>query len=150
MRQIFFWGLLMIFVSNCVNDDNDYSTIDAIRRIVNETDYHLDIIAYEGLDTFQFSIAPHSTFDIEGTCGQGHFDSKYCYLGWYFLAYGEILFNNERILQFELSNPLDCGQKAFNGSVWSNCGYMMIENTETLQIFEYKITNVDYNNAEIL
>jgi hypothetical protein len=138
---------IAFFLNSCEGEPL-YET-DAVRRISNKTDYQLEIIIDEGQgDTLFYNIPPQSFLDIEGSCYTGF--EEYCDIGWIALVDGFIFFDKERIQSFD-SNPLGCGGiKNIGGHIWGSCGYQLIENTETLQVFEYKITDTDYNNAEIL
>jgi hypothetical protein len=143
---------IFILVSlNSCKDNNPRVNIDGIRRILNETDHQLEIVIYGDIgDTLKYSIVPNSFIEIKGKCYEGAGALERCIIDWDSLPYGTITFDNERIQQFELDSPLGCGGKAINGSVWKNCGYKLVENTETLQVFEYKVTDTDYHNADIL
>lgn len=152
MKHINYFSIIIIgslFFLNSCEGEPLYET-DAVRRISNKTDYLLEIKAFGDIgDTIKFSLAPQSSIDIEGKCYTGVED--YCDIGWMDLGYGSIQFNNERIQKFASIHPLGCGgNKAVNDSVRGNCGYELIVDTETLQIFEYQVTDTDYQNAEIL
>ena len=139
-----------IFAWNCDDWRAELTVTDAVRRIVNTTDHDLNIKIYGDIgDTLRYEIESNATLDIKGKCASEAGD-EYCEIGWMSIGYGSITFNNERIQRFELDNPLGCNGKAINGSVWENCGYKLIEDTETLLIFEYQVTDTDYHNAEIL
>ncbi|MGB0863085.1 MAG: hypothetical protein ACPGXZ_09205 [Saprospiraceae bacterium] len=151
MKKILFLGLIaIIIITSCSNDDSQVSSIDSTRRIINETDHHLDIMVYDDVDTFQFNLAPRSTFIVEGTCTESVFSGTYCNMGWNLSDNASIVFDNERIQRFELDENLECSGKAINGSIWSpECGYQTDYNRSSLTS-QYRITQEDYENAEIL
>lgn len=153
-KKILLLSLISIFLASCfVNDDNKFYPVDASRRIFNETDHDLNIEIYDnGTDTFQFNLAPHSTFIIESDCINSPFNDIYfCKIGWDVSQYANIVFDNERIQRFELDENLDCSGKAINGSFWwPDCGYEVVEYGNNRLVIEYRITQEDYDNAEIL
>lgn len=146
---ILLFSISSIFISSCDDWRPNIIEKDAVRRIVNTTDFYLNIKVYGDIDTLKYEISPNSTLDIKGKCYEGGGD-EYCEIGWMSIAYGSIIFDNERIQSFELNNPLGCNTKAINGDVWGNCGYKLIEETNETLIFEYQVTDTDYHNAEIL
>jgi hypothetical protein len=152
MKKVFLFSLISILIAGCVNDDNKIYPVDASRRIFNETNHDLNIQIYDNsTDTFQFNLAPQSTFIIEADCIDTPFDDIYfCKIGWDVSQYANIIFNNERIQRFELDENLECTGKAINGDFWSSdCGYEYDYQYNQL-VTEYRITQEDYENAEIL
>ena len=93
----------------------------------------------------------HSESD-KTDCIEASFSDIYnCKIGWNILQYASIVFDNERIQRFELNENLECSGKAINGDIWMlNCSYEVIEKTTNSFIVEYRITQEDYENAEIL
>ena len=152
MKKTFLLGLIAIIITSCSNDDNQIHLVDASRRIVNETNHHLDIMVYDDVDTFQFNLVPNSTCIVEADCIEASFSDIYnCKIGWNILQYASIVFDSERIQRFELNENLECSGKAINGDIWMlNCSYEVIEKTTNSFIVEYRITQEDYENAEIL
>ncbi|SMG07704.1 hypothetical protein SAMN05661096_00066 [Marivirga sericea] len=84
--------LLFLFLLSACHEVNEQT---AIRRIINETDYRLEIIIYgdERAESFQYEIMPQDSLNIEGSCFFGA--SEYCSLDWTTrLAFGEIIFQD--------------------------------------------------------
>lgn len=153
MKKIILSCLIFTVISSCVNDNHKFDPTDATRRIFNETNHDLNIQIYDNsTDTFQFNLAPHSTFIIETDCIIGPFnDIHSCKIGWERSQYASIIFDNERIQRFELDENLECTGKAINGDFWwLDCGYEVVECGNNRLIIEYRITQEDYDNAEIL
>ena len=83
----------------------------AVRRIINETEYHLVIEIFGNEEEkLIYEVAQFDTLDIAGVCTSGI--ETYCDLGWRTsYAFANVYFDNERILRF--SEPGDDWMKRF-------------------------------------
>lgn len=85
----------------------------AIRRIINETDYPVEIMVGGDIagDTLIYRLTPQETLDIKGKCYESGIYEE-CELDWTSLPYGSIIFNNERIQKFEIDEVLYFTERA--------------------------------------
>lgn len=122
---------------------------DSIRRIVNETQYEVevDVFAEEDAERYTYIISPFDSLDINGACTSGV--ETYCELGWMdSYPYATITFGNERAQRFE-GLPEDKGRKAINADPLLGHGYDR-KDVEGVRIYTYRITEDDYDNAETI
>ena len=119
----------------------------AIRRIVNETEYEVDIEVFGDSERYTYTIAPFGTLDIEGVCTSGI--EEYCALDWVgYLNNATIIFDDTRIQEFN-GLPGDKSQKAINADPGSGYGYTL-EFKEDFDVYTYRITENDYENARLI
>lgn len=133
------------FLISC---DKEIKT-EAIRRIINETEYAIELRIFGDDDEFTYSVDALDTLEIRGNCFCCVLE--YCELGWTTgLANGEIIFDNQRIQRFT-DLPNSCQIKSINADPYNGCyGYDRSSIDGGILIFTYKITEEDYQNAEVL
>ena len=120
----------------------------AIRRIINQTEFNVEIKVYgdEKAESFQYEVSSKDTLAIEGSCFFGA--SEYCSLDWTTsLAFGEIIFQDSLKLSYE-DLPEECDEKSINADPIRECfGYSKKEENGVL-IYAYTITPEDVLMAQ--
>ena len=118
----------------------------AIRRLVNETQYPVKFRAYGDDVEYKYQIDPYGSIDIQGECYTGL--EKYCDLGWTSnMGSAEIIFDDKVILRYE-GLPPNCKDRAINGDPTGTCfGYVRSDENGIL-VYTYTITEEDYESAE--
>jgi hypothetical protein len=143
IKKIFFVYILSMMSFSCSIDK--LTEHPAIRRIVNETEVDVKVVVFSDEQIFSYNIMTHDSIDLEGSCWSGA--ENYCYLGgWADLPYGSIYFGTEKIQKFETPNNVD--EKFINAAPGSGeFGYIRTK-VDGLDIYTYRITQEDYENAE--
>ena len=118
---------------------------EAIRRLVNETQYSLDIRAYGDDVEYKYQIDPYGSIDIPGECYTGF--EKYCDLGWTSHLLGEIIFDDKVILRYE-DFPSNCKDRFISGDPTSSCSGYVRSEKNGIRVYTYTITEEDYESAE--
>jgi hypothetical protein len=120
---------------------------EAVRRIVNETAFDVKVKVFSDEDSPYYigEIEAYDSIDIKGYCFTGA--ETYCSLGWEAHAHhGRIYFGTEKVQKFE--TPYDVNEKYINANPKSG-KYGYVESNENgVDIYTYRITQEDYENAE--
>jgi hypothetical protein len=145
IKKIFsLYVFLMLLFSCSIDKLTEYP---AIRRIVNETEVDVKIEVFSDEETFSYNIIAHDSIDLKGYCFTGA--ENYCYLGgWNDLPYGRIYFGAEKVQKFE--EPNNVNEKFINASTGPGSGEFgyVATNENGVDIYTYRITQEDYENAE--
>ncbi|MEO0899990.1 MAG: hypothetical protein AAFY71_26485 [Bacteroidota bacterium] len=153
--NIFFGAILLLMLGiellGCrIDGSRDVYQVRAIRQISNETDYQVSIQVFGSIDTFSYTISPQSILTIEGFCYESNGEEE-CFMDWNQLAFGQIVFDGEKIQRFELTDPdIFFSQRAINSSVFNRLSYTLVEDSPDLRVYQYNITETDYFVAEKL
>lgn len=144
MRYLLLFLICSILLFSC----HQGSERETIRRIINMTEYSLEIKILSD-DTLFYAIDPWGSLDIKGICEGPPYD--YCNVGWSDnAAYGEIIFDNQYHQVFESFPYPECSDKSIIQSPTDNCyGYYM-EKEEDVFVYTYIINSEDYKNAELI
>ena len=144
MRTLIFILLVSLLIVSC---KETLTEIPSIRRIINETNYQISLEVFGDDVSFKYEIKPLDTLNIVGSCFYGV--ENYCVLDWTTsLAYANIIFDNKRIQRF-VDLPLDCAKKAINADPVTGTCYGYVKSEENgYNVYTYKITQEDYDNAE--
>lgn len=149
--------ILIVAISTTRCGQGEGAFYDAFRKIINNTSYSVEIGVFnDNEDTIKYFMSPTSILELEGLCVFGITDE--CYIdNWDYKKYGYIIFNQEKIQRFTIDTIIDVptcnNEKMINGPVAyyvNDCGYKRIETSKDLLIFEYQITEEDFNQAEFL
>ena len=120
----------------------------AIRRIINETSFDVRIEVFgDEENKFNYLINAQDSINIEGFCNSNIVE--YCLLDWRGdLAFANILFNEERVLNFEQPSG-NSNEKFINADPLGGYGYQRSDE-KGVTIYTYRITHEDYENAELI
>lgn len=144
IKNMFFIYITSRILFACSIDKN--TTHDAIRRIVNETELNVRVEVFSDEQKFSYRIAVKDSIDILGYCEGPRY--RYCKLGWSDLSNGRIYFGNEKVQIFEGSASDDYNEKFINITpVRSGFGYEKT-NENGIEVYTYRITPEDYENAK--
>ncbi len=140
------YQLLFIASSILFFSCHQSSERETIRRIVNMTEYSLEIKIISE-DTLFYAIDPWGSIDIKGVC-YGPPD-KYCDIGWFNDAnYGVIIFNSNRKQEFTESK--DCDDRYLPAMPSDYCNGYRLSKEEEISVYTYQVTYEDYRNAELI
>lgn len=141
--------LILFGIAGLFSCSEDLTENPATRRIVNETEFAVRVEVFgDESNKFIYNIPERDSIDIEGICTSGV--ETYCDLGWITsLAFGKIYFNDEKVQNFEGPSG-DIDEKFINADPLGG-GYGYVRSDEGgVQIYTYRITQEDYENAEPL
>ncbi len=143
IKKIFSVSIFSMLFFSCSTDK--LTEHPAIRRIVNETEVDVKVEVFSDEQTFSYNIIAHDSIDLKGSCWSGV--ENYCYLGgWSDLPYGSIYFGAEKVQKFETPNNIN--EKFINAAPCSGeFGYIKTK-VDGVDIYTYRITSEDYENAE--
>ncbi|MBU2913353.1 MULTISPECIES: hypothetical protein [Reichenbachiella] len=144
MRNLILILISLVVVACDAANDIDY---DAVRRIVNDTDYPLQLDVYNSTEHFQYDIAARDTLNISGECESGNV--RRCYLGWDgSMVYGEITFSQSKVLKGEGISDLNCREdRAVQGDPVKGCYGYVTSKEDGVSVYTYTIGEEDYQNA---
>jgi len=138
--SIFFFTCLTWLVS-CNEDLTENS---AIRRIINESDFNVELEIFGDELIYTARIESGDTIDIEGFCTSGVIVE--CNLGWRgSIAFAKIIFDDDQVLNFGLPNE---NEKFINADPKGGYGYTRSD-VDGIQIYTYRITQEDHEKAEV-
>ena len=136
----FIFLTLMLLIS-CHKDNS----VNAIKRIVNTTEFYINIKVFGDDIEYTYDINPFDTLNIMGICEEPPY--RTCFFDWSSSLFGtEILFNNQKILIFE-NQCLD-GAASISWDSYRCSGYSSKTEENGVRVFTYGITQEDYENAE--
>jgi hypothetical protein len=141
--NIFFALIISMMLFACSIDKN--TKYDAIRRIVNETEFDVRVEIFGDDERFDYNIVAYDSIDIQGYCEGPRYE--FCMLGWSDLPNGRIYFGNEKVQTFEHSSGNDNEKFINKDPIYGRFGYVR-SNKNGVDIYTYRITQEDYDTAE--
>ena len=114
-----------------------------MKRVVNDTDHHINIKVFGTDSEFLYEIAANDTLEIKGRCFSGH--QSYCSIGWTSsFQWIDIIFDQTRILSF---SECEDGAASISWDPLQCPGYVSETKDSGYKIYTYIITESDFDSA---